>query len=106
ERRDEIGDLSRAFDEMAAALRQTTVSKDYFDNVLRSMADMLLATDAEGRVVTANPRCLEELGCDEQSLRGTLVEVLLPDLGRSLDGLPRSHDPPRTFELQRPDGGK
>ncbi|HXC50049.1 MAG TPA: histidine kinase dimerization/phosphoacceptor domain -containing protein [Candidatus Limnocylindrales bacterium] len=105
ERRDEIGDLSRAFDEMAATLRTTTVSKDYFDNVLRSMADMLIATDAEGRVVTANPRCLEELGASESELHGKLIETLLPDLRRAPVGLPRYSDSPRTFELCRPDGG-
>ena len=106
DRRDEIGDLSRAFDEMAAALRQTTVSKDYFDNVLRSMADMLIATDSEGCVVTANPRCLEELGCNESELRGRKIETLLPELGRSLGGLPTTSDLAQTFELVRPDGGK
>lgn len=105
ERRDEIGDLSRAFDEMAATLRQTTVSKDYFDNVLRSMAEMLLVTDAEGRVVTANPRCLGELSCDEDALRGMRIEELLPALSRSLDGLPDNVGSPRTFDLQRPSGG-
>jgi len=106
ERRDEIGDLARAFDEMAATLEQTTVSKDYFDNVLRSMADMLLVADAKARIVTANPSCLAELGCSEEALRGTRVEELLPGYGSFSDRPPPSdHQPPRWFELRRPGGG-
>ncbi|MFN2425614.1 MAG: sensor histidine kinase [Candidatus Binatia bacterium] len=105
-RRDEIGDLARAFEEMATTLRQTTVSKDYFDNVLRSMADMLLVADARARIVTANPSCLAELGCDEETLRGTRVEELLPGFG-SFSDRPVSNDPqpPRWFELRKPGGG-
>lgn len=104
-RNDEIGDLSRAFDEMAATLRQTTVSKDYFDNVLRSMADMLLVTDAFGRVVTANPSCLAELGCDEAALRGMRIETLLPRLERLPDGSPSPADAPSWLPLIKPGGG-
>jgi len=105
-RRDEIGDLARAFEEMAATLRQTTVSKDYFDNVLRSMADMLLVADSRARIVTANPSCLAELGCTEESLRGTRVEELLPGYGRFSDRPPPTDpQPPRWFELRKPDGG-
>jgi PAS domain S-box-containing protein len=101
-RRDEIGDLARAFDEMAATLKQTTVSKDYFDNVLRSMADMLLVADADGRLVTANPSALAELGCGEDLLRGMPVAQLLPGFSVS----ERDHaNPPSWFELRRPGGG-
>jgi PAS domain S-box-containing protein len=101
-RRDEIGDLARAFDEMAATLKQTTVSKDYFDNVLRSMADMLLVADADGRLVTANPSALAELGCGEDMLRGVPVAQLLPGFSVS-----ERHDTnaPSWFELRRPGGG-
>jgi len=104
-RNDEIGDLSRAFDEMASTLRRTTVSKDYFDNVLRSMADMLLVTDAFGRIVTANPSCLAELGCDENALRGTRIETLLPRLERLPDGSASPADAPRWLPLLKPGGG-
>jgi len=107
QRRDEIGDLSRAFDEMASALRRTTVSKDYFDNVLRSMADMLLVTDAAGLVTTANPSCLSELGCDEHALRGTHIVTLLPDLGRFPEGsISALGGDARALPLKKPGGGE
>jgi PAS domain S-box-containing protein len=101
-RRDEIGDLARAFEEMAATLKQTTVSKEYFDNVLRSMADMLLVADADGRVVTANPSALAELGCSEELLRGMPVGELLP--GFSSDARDDAKSP-GSFEMRRPGGG-
>jgi PAS domain S-box-containing protein len=101
-RRDEIGDLARAFDEMAATLKQTTVSKEYFDNVLRSMADMLLVADADGRIVTANPSALAEMGCAEELLRGMPVAELLP--GFSASGRDDAKSPD-WFELRRPGGG-
>ena len=105
-RRDEIGDLARAFDDMAEALQSTTVSKDYFDNVLQSMADMLLVVDVDGRVVTANPSCLAELQCTEAELRGRRIESLLPELTTFLQrdthvGPPR----PNWLLLHRPGGG-
>jgi PAS domain S-box-containing protein len=100
-RRDEIGDLSRAFDEMASTLQQTTVSKDHFDNVLRSMAEMLLVTDVDDRIVTANPSCLAELGCREEDLRGRRVDEILPE--EALRQV--TVDPSRWFPLARPGGG-
>ncbi len=107
QRRDEVGDLSRAFDEMAATLRRTTVSKDYFDNVLQSMADMLLVVDGDGRVVTANPSCLAELGCEEAALRGTRIEALLPDFAGPGDPASAvSSDAKRWHALHRPGGGE
>jgi PAS domain S-box-containing protein len=106
-RRDEIGDLARAFDEMAATLKQTTVSKDYFDNVLRSMADMLLVADTDGRVVTANPSALAELGCGEELLRGMPIDELLPGfpLARPDDARSSPARASNWFELRKPGGG-
>lgn len=103
-RRDEIGDLSRAFDEMAATLKNTTVSKDHFDNVLRSMAEMLIVTDADGHILTANPSCLRELGCPEDDLRGRAISEFLPP--EALQDDAASFDPSRWFALARPGGGQ
>ncbi|HYC57038.1 MAG TPA: histidine kinase dimerization/phosphoacceptor domain -containing protein [Candidatus Binatia bacterium] len=97
-RRDELGDLARAFDEMAAALKSTTVSKDYVDNILQSMAEMLVVTDEQGRIVTANNAFLAEIEADEASARGASLERFLP--GLSTFSQPR----PPHFELHRPDG--
>lgn len=105
-RSDELGDLSQAFDEMATSLQQTTVSKDYFDNVLRSMADMLLVVDAKRRIVTANPSCLAELRCNEEDLRRLHLDDLLPGLDPSADAPSGAIGFAQWQLLHRPDGGR
>ncbi len=45
-REDEFGRVTRAFNEMAANLKSTTVSKNYIDGMLASMPNMVLVVDA------------------------------------------------------------
>ena len=47
-RRDELGDLQRTVDQMRQNLRQTTITKNYLDNVLNSMTDAVFVTAADG----------------------------------------------------------
>jgi PAS domain S-box-containing protein len=60
--RDEIGALAVALNQMASDLQQQTVSKDYLDNIIRSMRDMLIVADADSRVHRVNPAACTELG--------------------------------------------
>jgi len=50
DRADEVGQLAAAFNSMVERLGETTVSKDYVDNVLRSMGEALIVTDRAGRI--------------------------------------------------------
>ncbi len=60
---DEIGQLATAFNHITKTLQQTTVSKDYADNILASMNDALLVASPamdgtapdEAVIVKANP---------------------------------------------------
>jgi PAS domain S-box-containing protein len=59
---DEIGDLSRAFDQMTENLKVTTVSRDEFRKaeawlsaVIKSVGDGMIVTDNQGHVVFVNP---------------------------------------------------
>jgi len=70
DRSDEIGQLAAAFNTMVQRLGETTVSKAYVDNILRSMGEALVVTDAEGRIVRVNPRTEELLGYTETELIG------------------------------------
>ena len=53
-RRDEIGELALSFNDMVDRLSETTVSRDYVDNIVRSMGDALLVTDPDLTVKTSN----------------------------------------------------
>lgn len=60
--RDEVGALARAFNAMAAALRETTVSKDYVDNIVASMNDALIVISPDRAVATINQAARQMLG--------------------------------------------
>ena len=80
--RDELGELTTAFNAMAAELQQTTVSKDYVDSVFHSMNDVLLvserrSSDAELVIIDANPHAL-------RVLQRSRMELIGQPLGRVL----------------------
>ncbi|HYB99796.1 MAG TPA: histidine kinase dimerization/phosphoacceptor domain -containing protein [Candidatus Limnocylindrales bacterium] len=107
ERSDELGDLARAFKEMAAALQSTTVSKEYVDNILQSMAEMLVVTNAAGTIVTANHAFLHEIGFEGNEARGLPLERFVPGLPPQGVAPPRPKRPGETaphYELRRADG--
>ncbi|MCU0499002.1 MAG: PAS domain S-box protein [Anaerolineae bacterium] len=51
-------------------LQLTTFSKDYIDNILRSMSNMLIVVDSHGMIRTINPTALRVLGYSERELIG------------------------------------
>ncbi|HUT93745.1 MAG TPA: histidine kinase dimerization/phosphoacceptor domain -containing protein [Thermoguttaceae bacterium] len=68
--RDEIGVLGGALNQMAADLEETTVSKGYLDNIIRSMREMLIVADPKMRIRHVNPAVCAELGYTEEELTG------------------------------------
>lgn len=51
---DEVGELAQTFNEMAAALGETMVSRDYLENILAQLSEGVLVVDAAGRIQRAN----------------------------------------------------
>ena len=66
----EIGFLAQAFQQMVADLKESTVSRAYLNEILQSMKELLIVTDGEDRIRTVNLALLDELGYDEEALRG------------------------------------
>ena len=64
--RDELGDVSRSFNDMAAALKyqdqELRATKSYLDEIIDSMADALVVSDKEDTVRTTNPALRNLLG--------------------------------------------
>jgi PAS domain S-box-containing protein len=73
---DEIGALATSFNKMVADLSKTLVSKNYVDNVIKSMTDTLVVTDAQGKIKTVNRATLDLLGYSENELVGKPISVL------------------------------
>jgi PAS domain S-box-containing protein len=83
---DELGALAAAFNDMAERLQTTTVSKSYMDDLIRSMGEMLIATDPAGRVKTVNPAAIEQLGWSEIELVGRDVREVIRGPGNGASG--------------------
>jgi diguanylate cyclase (GGDEF)-like protein/PAS domain S-box-containing protein len=95
---DELGTLTRAFNEMAAKLQASTVSRGYMESIVNSMGEALLVVGAEGRVETANPAAELLLGYSTGELAGlhlsaiAVLETALPPLPARFDALLKARD--------------
>ena len=87
----EVGMLVDSFNQMAGNLQQTTVSRDYMDNIINSMMDSLIVTSPQGAILRANRAACLLLGYPEQELLGlparTVIEGPSGVEGHGLAGL-------------------
>jgi diguanylate cyclase (GGDEF)-like protein/PAS domain S-box-containing protein len=84
-RRDKLGDLELAFENMRQALRTTTFTRNYLHSVLNSMTDAVFVTTPAGIVRIANEAAYRLTGFSESELIGKeIVKLLEPaDKGES-----------------------
>lgn len=74
--KDEIGNLATSFNRMVNDLKQTTVSKNYVDNIIRSMVDSLVVVGPDGKIRATNKAALDLSGYEESELVGQSIEML------------------------------
>lgn len=72
----EIGVLVESFNHMAEDLQNTTVSKEYMDNILASMTEAVLVAAPNGEIVKCNSAAFDILGYREVEIMGRKVEEL------------------------------
>jgi diguanylate cyclase (GGDEF)-like protein/PAS domain S-box-containing protein len=96
---DELSALTAAFNEMAARLQATTVSRTYMESVVNSMGEALLVV-SDDVIKTANPAAAQLLGYQPGELNGKPLSLILPDAGVQWSKLP----PRFTADLAAQDG--
>jgi PAS domain S-box-containing protein len=74
--KDEIGIVAEAFNKMTVDLKQITVSKNYVDKIIESMADMLIVVNSEGIIEKVNRATFDLLGYEERELIGKKIDVI------------------------------
>lgn len=75
ESRDEFQTLAESFNKMVDSLEESTVSKNYLNNILRNMFDTLIVTD-QLKIRSINQSASKLLGFDESELVGKTVLTL------------------------------
>lgn len=76
QREDEVGDLSRTMHTMAETLKETTLSRDYLNNILHTMYDAVLVTNSEERITFVNNAACMLLHTSRDQLMGRWIGIL------------------------------
>ena len=76
---DEIGQLSQEFNKMVENLSNTTVSKDFMDDIIESMADALIVADKDNYITRINSSTNSMLGYKDDELIGTHLSDLFDE---------------------------
>jgi diguanylate cyclase (GGDEF)-like protein/PAS domain S-box-containing protein len=76
-RDDELGDLQRTVDQMRQSLADTTITKNYLDNVLNSMSDAVFVVRNDGSIKFTNLAAQRLTGADAAGLYGRYIATLL-----------------------------
>lgn len=77
---DEAKELALSFNAMTTALRQTTVWREYVDNVLSSISDALFVLTPENTITTINASACRLLGYASAELEGHPADLLFDEV--------------------------
>lgn len=83
---DEIGMLAGSFNDMIKNLNKArieiTQSRDFTDNIIKSILDPLIVTDQHGRIQTCNPAASKLLGYGDKELENYPIDALFSEESR------------------------
>ena len=89
---DEFGLLATTFNQMTQDIRATTVSKNYVDNILRSMVNAVVVLDRKDAIRSVNAAAERLLSYSEQELIGQPMDRILADSFRELSVLEETRE--------------
>ncbi len=99
---DEIGTLTEAFNDMAAALNTTLAKvedeRNKLDTIFLYMADGVTAFSEEGKLIHHNPAALEMLGFDEKT--ATTYNEIFKDSGIEFESLLKNEEGMAEYDLE------
>lgn len=79
---DEVAQLADSFNTMTEDLRKShnelISAKEYTDNIIKSMVDILIVVDPKGKIRTVNPATVRLLGYKEAELIGQSIDIIFP----------------------------
>jgi|GEM_PF-2524143 len=81
---DELGDLAQSINQMAESLSAITFSRDFVDNILQSMAEILIMMDRENNIWMVNDTTLSLLKYREDEILGMEVGQLMIEKDQNL----------------------
>ena len=73
----EVETLVNSFNEMVDNLQKVTVSKEYMDNILKSMINTLLVVSADNIIMSSNAAASRLLGYQEEELIGQPLGMII-----------------------------
>jgi len=81
----EFNELAESFNTMVKTLKKTTISRDYYDNILENMIEPLIVTDNRGQIETINKKAINLLGYNPEELQNRNVEQIFCNMPQSDD---------------------
>ncbi len=84
---DEVGILANAFNQMTENLLKTTVSRDYVDNILKSMTDCLIVICPKGKIKSINQSALSLLEYEEGEIIENSIYSIFNDQKETIEQL-------------------
>ncbi len=103
---DEVEDLGISFNSMTEGLQRVheelRAARDYTQNIIQSMNDLLIVCSPEGKIVTVNPAACELLRYSADELKDRPITAILPDepVGQSSASLSLFPQKGRNIERQ------
>ncbi|MGB5247210.1 MAG: EAL domain-containing protein [Woeseia sp.] len=74
---DELGQLASVFNEMRDHLKETTISRDYVDNILGGMNEAIIVATSEHLIKKINHATSRMLGYEEEELVGQPLSIIV-----------------------------